>query len=82
MSKLIERIEDMDTWKRSFRLTVEVYKVTNQGDFEKDWGLKDQVRRSGVSIPSNLAEGFERNSPRECRKAAKIAKGSCAELRM
>lgn len=81
MGKLITRIEDIEAWKRSCRLAVNIYKLTSKGGFEKDWGLKDQVRRAAVSIPSNLAEGYERNSVPEFRRYSLIAKGSCGELR-
>jgi len=57
-----ERFEDIDAWKESSRLAVEIYKLTSRDPFSKDFGLRDQVRRSAVSIPSNIAEGFERDS--------------------
>jgi four helix bundle protein len=59
----------------------EIYKVTNEGRFSKDFGLKDQIRRASVSSMSNLAEGFERGRPGEFHQFLSIAKGSCAELR-
>ena len=47
----------------------------------KDWGFRDQVQRSSVSIPSNIAEGFDRNSNNEFIRFLNISKGSCGELR-
>jgi len=76
-----KRFEDMDAWKRACRLAVEVYQLTNQSELQKDWGLRDQVRRSAISISSNIAEGFERNSNAEFKRFLLIAKGSCGELR-
>ena len=43
-------------------LAEEIYSITKQGEFEKDWGLKNQIQRAAISIPSNIAEGFERYS--------------------
>jgi len=70
--------EDLDVWKKSARLSAELYK---QFVTLRDWGFKDQITRSGLSIPSNIAEGFERNSNKECLRFLDYAKGSCGELR-
>ena len=81
MNKSVRRFEDLEVWKRSCRLVVEIYKITGSGEIEKDWGLKDQLRRSAVSIPSNIAEGFDRDSNTEFKRFLFIAKGSTAELK-
>jgi len=70
--------EDLEVWKRSARLSAEIYKTL--ADL-KDFGFKDQVSRSGLSVPSNIAEGFERNSVKECMHFLAYARGSCGELR-
>jgi len=62
-------------------LAEEIYRITKDGQFAKDWGLKDQVRRAAVSIPSNISEGFERYSNKEFRQFLLIAKGSAGEVR-
>lgn len=62
-------------------LAEDVYRITRQGGFAKDWGLRDQVRKAAVSIPSNIAEGFERYSAGELKQFLNIAKGSAGELR-
>jgi four helix bundle protein len=72
------RFEDLEVWKRSARLSADVYRSL-QG--LKDYGFKDQITRSSLSIPSNIAEGFERESQRECLVFLSYAKGSCGELR-
>ena len=72
------KFEDMDVWKRSSRLSVGVYRYFSD---LKDYGYKDQVTRSSLSIPSNIAEGIERVSAKDTRKFLAYAKGSCAELR-
>ena len=61
-------------------LAVYVYKVTGQGAFAKDFGLRDQIRKAAVSIPSNIAEGDELGSDKQAVKFFYIAKGSSAEL--
>ena len=71
----------MDVWKRGCRLAVDIFKLTGSENLIREWGLKDQIRRAVVSIPSNIAEGYERNSQTEFRRFLLIAKGSCGELR-
>lgn len=70
--------EDLEVWKRSARLSADLY---NELRNLKDFGFKDQITRSGLSIPSNIAEGIERNSSKETINFLSYAKGSCGELR-
>jgi four helix bundle protein len=70
--------ENLEVWKRSAQLSAEIYKTFAEC---RDYGFKDQITRSGLSIPSNIAEGMERNSIKEKQRFLDIAKGSCAELR-
>ena len=77
----IKRFEEVESWKRARKLTNEVYQVTSSGKFERDFGLKDQIRRASVSILSNIAEGFERGGDQEFLQFLAVAKGSCGELR-
>ena len=70
--------EDLEVWKRSARLSGDIYKELKNS---KDFGFKDQITRSGLSIPSNIAEGLERNSDKETNNFLSYAKGSCGELR-
>ncbi len=72
------RFEDMDVWKKSSRLSVLIYQHFSG---LKDYGFKDQITRSSLSIPSNIAEGIERVSIKEKRNFLNYSKGSCAELR-
>lgn len=70
--------EDLEVWKRSTRLAVE---LTNYLTDCKDYAFKNQLLRSAISIPSNIAEGAERQSDKEFRYFLNVAKGSAAELR-
>jgi four helix bundle protein len=81
MSKKIEKFEDLIAWQKARKLTGRVYKATNQGNFARDYSLKDQIRRAAVSTMSNIAEGFERGGAPEFHRFLVMAKGSCAELR-
>ena len=72
------KFEDLDVWKRSARLSADIYKTLGK---LKDYGFRDQICRSGLSIPSNIAEGMERDSQREFLQFLRYAKGSCGELR-
>ena len=72
------RFEDLEVWKRSARLSADIYRELKD---LKDFGFRDQITRSGLSIPSNIAEGFERKSKKEFLVFLKYALGSCGELR-
>ena len=70
--------EDLDVWKRSTALSADIYKHLRD---LKDYGFRDQITRAGLSIPSNIAEGFERETQKQCLAFLSYAKGSCGELR-
>ena len=73
--------KDLLVWQKARDLAVLIYSITNQAKFKKDYALCDQVRRSVVSVPSNIAEGDERDTDKESVRFFYIAKGSLAELR-
>jgi len=77
----IERFENIEAWKKTRELTNEIYSVSNQGAFLKDFSLRDQIRRAPVSIMSNIAEGFERGGTGEFLQFLGMAKGSTGEVR-
>ena len=77
----ISQFEDLEVWKVSMDLCTDVYSITNLPEFSKDFGLKDQIRRSAISVPSNISEGFERDGNKQFIYFLKIAKGSCGEIR-
>ena len=70
--------ENLEVWKRAKELSVNIYQsMANL----KDFGFKDQITRSSLSIPSNIAEGMERSTEKEKARFLEIARGSAAELR-
>ena len=71
---------DLDVWKRSRALAVEICRATAAESFRRDWALRDQLRRSAVSVPSNLAEGSERGTNKDSIRFFYFARGSLAEL--
>lgn len=78
--KTIRTFEDLHVWQ-AMEFVKEVYLITNQGDLKRDFGLRDQMRRAAVSIPTNIAEGFEPSSRKEYLLFLNIAKGSAGETR-
>ena len=76
-----QKFEDIEAWQRARELTREIYTVSNENPFSKDFGLRDQVRKTSVSIMSNIAEGFERDGTKEFIQFLSVAKGSSGELR-
>ena len=76
-----ESFEEIEAWKRARRLVQEIYEISNEGSFCKDFGLRDQTRKAAVSILSNIAEGFERGGSGEFQQFLSVAKGSTGEVR-
>ena len=62
-------------------LAKRLYELSRQGNFARDFALCDQIHRSSISVPANIAEGFERGSRAEFHRFLSIAKGSCGETR-
>ena len=79
--KIIRTFEDLRVWQKAIEFVKHVYLVTNQGELKRDFGLRDQIRRAAVSVPTNIAEGFERATRKEYLQFLNIAKGSAGETR-
>lgn len=77
----VKRFEELEVWKLGMELCSDIYHITNSIQFSKDRGLVDQIRKTAVSIPSNIAEGFERDSRNQFIYFLTISKGSSGELR-
>ena len=76
-----KRFEDIECWKKARQLTRRIYEVTNDSQFARDFGLRDQIRRASVSVMSNIAEGYDRSGTAEFVHFLSTAKGSAAEVR-
>jgi len=76
----IQSYKDLIVWQKSFALAKKVYIFTDKLPKQEEFGLISQMRRCAVSVPSNIAEGQQRNNTREYRQFLGIAKGSAAEL--
>lgn len=81
MAKL-NSFEEIIAWQKARELNAEIYRITNNNEiFTRDYGLRDQMRRASVSISSNIAEGFERETKKEFIRFLYIAKASAGEFR-
>lgn len=77
---LIKRFEDILAWQEARRLVKQVYKLTQEGKFAKDFGLRDQIQRAAVSAMTNIAEGFDCDSHVEFARFLGIARRSAVEV--
>lgn len=77
-SSSIQSFEDFTVFQEAMKLAIDVYNALKEC---KDFGVRDQMRRSSLSVPSNIAEGFERGTNREFIRFLYISKGSAGELR-
>lgn len=77
----MSRFEDNIAWQKARVLTREIYKITRQDTFSRDFGLSGQIQRASVSSMSNIAEGYERSNSGDYHRFLQIAKASCGEVR-
>lgn len=78
--KKIKSFRDLDVWNLGMKIVVEVYTITKKYPKEEMYGLVNQMRKASVSVPSNVAEGFNRLSNKEYAHFLFISLGSCGEL--
>ena len=81
MARRINSFEDLLVWQRAIEFVKRIYLITDEGRLQRDFGLKDQIRRAAVSISTNIAGGFERSSRKEYLLFLNFAKGSAGEVR-
>jgi four helix bundle protein len=74
MAMSFKRFEDIIAWQKARELTKRIYALTKNGDFSRDYGLTDQIRRAAVSVMSNISEGYERGTKEEFMHFLYIAK--------
>lgn len=74
------KFEEIEAWKKARELAREVYSVSGQGPFAKDFALRDQIRRAAVSVMSNIAEGYGRGGTKEFTQFLSVAKASAVEV--
>jgi four helix bundle protein len=72
--------EDIQAWQKARKVTKMVYEITAGGNFAKDYGLRDQIRRASISVMANIAEGFGRHSDKEFANFLNMAHGSASEV--
>jgi four helix bundle protein len=76
----IGRFEEIQAWQKARELVKEIYRVSREPKFAKDFGLRDQIKRAALSIMLNIAEGFARKTSREFLQFLVVAHGSTAEV--
>ncbi len=72
--------KELRVWQRAKDLAIKIYQISDAGVLSKDFGLRDQLRRSSISIASNIAEGDELDTEKQALRHLYMAKGSTAEL--
>ena len=77
---MLRNYKELNVWQKAYKLCVEIYKTTKSFPKEERYGLTSQLRRSSVSVPSNIAEGYGRKTTREYIQALYVAYGSNCEL--
>lgn len=77
----ILKFEELPLWKESMSIAIDIYTLSNNQYFRKDFDLRNQMRRASISISSNIAEGFERGSNKDFVRFLIISKASCGEIR-
>jgi four helix bundle protein len=80
MQLKISSFEDLEVWKKAHQLVLDIYQITKNFPSEERFGLIPQMRRSVVSIPANIAEGFKKRTSRDKSNFYNIAQGSLEEL--
>ena len=80
MGKQIRSYKDLIVYQKAYQLSLHIYRVTENFPKAEIYGLVSQMRRSAVSIPANIAEGYRRGHRKEYIQFLRIAQGSCGEL--
>ena len=76
-----KRFEDIVAWQKARELNLEIYRICSSGPFSKDFDLRNQIRRSSISISANIAEGQGRRTDKDFAQFLNVALGSVAETK-
>jgi four helix bundle protein len=79
-TEMVKSYRDLKVWQRSIQLSLSIYRLTQRFPTEERYGLTSQLQRAGVSIPSNIAEGYGRGTRKDYKQFLSIARGSTLEL--
>lgn len=74
------QFEDLHVWRRSKALAVSIHVLAKDGAWSADWDMRSQIKRASISVPSNIAEGLERDASKDTVRFLRISKGSVGEL--
>ncbi|MBN1592828.1 MAG: four helix bundle protein [Candidatus Coatesbacteria bacterium] len=77
----IAKFEDIKSWQEARKLTARIYALTMDGQFARDFALRDQIRRSAISVMANIAEGFNRKTKKDFTNFLTIALASASETK-
>lgn len=77
---MLKNYQELNVWKKGYKLCLEIYLITKDFPEEERYGLTSQIRRAAVSVPSNIAEGYGRQTTKEYTQSLYIAYGSICEL--
>ena len=75
----MRNFKELKVWQKGFQIAVDCFKITSSFPAQEKFGLASQIKRAGVSIPSNIAEGSSRNSSKDYNRFIEISLGSCFE---
>ena len=78
---IFRSIEEIQAWQKARKLVSEIYRMSKNQEFARDFSFKDQIKRAGYSIMNNISEGFERDGNKEYGQFLAIAKGSTGEVK-
>lgn len=77
----VNRFEDLEVWQKGMQLAEDIFFVTRDEQFAREYGIKDQIIRASISISNNISEGFEYDNRKDFIKFLRYSKGSTGEVR-
>lgn len=77
----VNRFEDLEVWQKGMQIAEDIYLITKEDQFAREYSIKDQIIRASISISNNIAEGFEYDNRKDFIKFLRYSKGSTGEVR-